>query len=105
MSQIKVYFALESQRDTRTYVKISGQETITDAIEKLHKQNSESSRHGRSQNSDTGPINATILRLAYSHLTFQAAQTSFMLIFIPIGVSQKKVFAISSKRRLPTSSE
>mmetsp|Transcript_14642 Transcript_14642/g.42128 ORF Transcript_14642/g.42128 Transcript_14642/m.42128 type:complete len:337 (-) Transcript_14642:80-1090(-) len=39
MSRIKVYFALESQRDKKATLVVSGQSTIADAMEKLHHQN------------------------------------------------------------------
>ena len=42
MSRMKIYFALESKRDTKATLVVSDESTIADAIEKLHQQNSKS---------------------------------------------------------------
>lgn len=40
MSRVKVFFALETQRDKKTILVVSGKSTIADVIDTLHRQRS-----------------------------------------------------------------
>ena len=40
MSRIKIFFALETQREKKTILVVSGKSTIADVIETLHRQRS-----------------------------------------------------------------